>query len=237
MRRFSTSETEPPADDRRRAGDGQQSWRLTPTPAQHRSQRADPFAPLTSGTAFDVGDGHELYVESVGRTGRHPRGLPAWRSRQRLPARPPARCSIRSASTPCCSTSAAPAAAGPKGSRDAQHAAASDRGHGDDPREIRLRTLDGGRRLLGRDAGAGLCAGPSANASPVSCCARRFSAPALRSSIAFLNAPAAASIPRSTMIFSACCPPDERATAAGVLLAAHPRCRSRGARPGRARLG
>ena len=35
-------------------------------------KRADPFAPLTSET-LDVGDGHELYVESVGRAG----GIPA----------------------------------------------------------------------------------------------------------------------------------------------------------------
>lgn len=35
-------------------------------------RRADPFAPLTS-DMFDVGDGHELYVESVGRTD----GIPA----------------------------------------------------------------------------------------------------------------------------------------------------------------
>ena len=35
-------------------------------------KRADPFAPLTSET-LDVGDGHELYVESVGRT----EGIPA----------------------------------------------------------------------------------------------------------------------------------------------------------------
>ncbi|MET4275311.1 MULTISPECIES: prolyl aminopeptidase [unclassified Bradyrhizobium] len=35
-------------------------------------KRADPFAPLTS-EMLDVGDGHELYVESVGRTD----GLPA----------------------------------------------------------------------------------------------------------------------------------------------------------------
>ncbi|MGY2938283.1 hypothetical protein ACVWZ6_007885 [Bradyrhizobium sp. GM6.1] len=35
-------------------------------------KRADPFAPLTS-EMLDVGDGHELYVESVGRTD----GIPA----------------------------------------------------------------------------------------------------------------------------------------------------------------
>jgi len=36
------------------------------------ARRADPFAPLTS-DMLDVGDGHELYVESVGREG----GIPA----------------------------------------------------------------------------------------------------------------------------------------------------------------
>jgi proline iminopeptidase len=36
------------------------------------TRRADPFAPLTS-DMLDVGDGHELYVESVGREG----GIPA----------------------------------------------------------------------------------------------------------------------------------------------------------------
>ena len=35
-------------------------------------KRADPFAPLTS-EQFNVGDGHDIYVESVGRTG----GMPA----------------------------------------------------------------------------------------------------------------------------------------------------------------
>src|SRR5262245_23807284 len=35
-------------------------------------KRADPFAPLTS-EQFDVGDGHDIYVESVGRAG----GIPA----------------------------------------------------------------------------------------------------------------------------------------------------------------
>ena len=36
------------------------------------ARRADPFAPLTT-DMLDVGDGHELYVESVGRT----EGIPA----------------------------------------------------------------------------------------------------------------------------------------------------------------
>jgi proline iminopeptidase len=36
--------------------------------AESRGKRADPFAPLTS-EQFGVGDGHDIYVESVGRTG------------------------------------------------------------------------------------------------------------------------------------------------------------------------
>ncbi|MBR0931830.1 prolyl aminopeptidase [Bradyrhizobium jicamae] len=36
------------------------------------AKRSDPFAPLTS-EQFDVGDGHDLYVESIGRAG----GIPA----------------------------------------------------------------------------------------------------------------------------------------------------------------
>ncbi len=50
---------------------GKTSWRLTPTPAR-LPDRADPFAPLTS-EWLDVGDGHNLHVESVGREG----GVPA----------------------------------------------------------------------------------------------------------------------------------------------------------------
>ena len=42
------------------------------TDAASSVRRADPFAPLTS-TMLDVGDGHELYVESVGRAD----GIPA----------------------------------------------------------------------------------------------------------------------------------------------------------------
>ena len=91
---------------------------------------------------------------------RHSRGLSAWRARQRLPARsPPA---VRSRTLP--RHAVRPARRRPQppqGPARGQHAAAPDRGHGDDPRKIRLRALDGGRRLLGRDAGAGLCAGPS----------------------------------------------------------------------------
>jgi proline iminopeptidase len=45
---------------------------MAPDADAGRTTRADPFAPLTS-EQFAVGDGHEIYVESVGRTG----GVPA----------------------------------------------------------------------------------------------------------------------------------------------------------------
>ncbi|MGA7805639.1 prolyl aminopeptidase, partial [Bradyrhizobium sp.] len=41
---------------------------MAPDAGAGRSQRSDPFAPLTS-EHLAVGDGHELYVESVGRAG------------------------------------------------------------------------------------------------------------------------------------------------------------------------
>ena len=97
----------------------------------------------------------------------------------------------------------------PKGRPRAQYAAASDRGHGVDPREIRLRALDDGRRLLGRDAGAGLCAGASRTGSAASCCAPPSSAPAPNWKAHF-STRCRASIPISAMIFSSVLPPDER---------------------------
>src|SRR5450432_2677173 len=50
-------------------------WRaatMAPDADAGKANRADPFAPLTS-EHLDVGDGHEVYVESVGRAG----GVPA----------------------------------------------------------------------------------------------------------------------------------------------------------------
>ena len=77
--------------------------------SQHR---ADPFAPLTS-EQLPVGDGHEIYVESVGRQAALPRSIcmaaPAAAASPTIAA-----CSIPSAFMPCCSTSAAPAAAAPR---------------------------------------------------------------------------------------------------------------------------
>ena len=54
------------------AGDGRRPWRLTPTRGNRPANRSDPFAPLTS-QLLPVGDGHEIYVESVGRAD----GIPA----------------------------------------------------------------------------------------------------------------------------------------------------------------
>ena len=50
-----------------------------------------------------------------------------------------------------------------------------------------FRTLDDRRRLLGRDAGAGLCAGASRTGSAASCCARPSSAPCKELESAFLD--------------------------------------------------
>src|SRR6185312_13544537 len=45
---------------------------MPPDAEARTSTRADPYAPLTS-QHLDVGDGHEIYVETVGRAG----GIPA----------------------------------------------------------------------------------------------------------------------------------------------------------------
>ena len=73
-----------------------------------------------------------------------------------------------------------------------------------------FRALDGGRRLLGRDAGAGLCAGASRTASRASCCARPSSAPAPNWRAHFSTC-CRGSIPVSAMISSSVLPPEERA--------------------------
>ena len=172
------------------------------------AKRADPFAPLTS-EQLVVGDGHDIYVESVGRARRHSRGLSAWRARQRLPAgsspavRP--RTLSRRAVRP-----ARRRPQPPQGPPRRQHAAASDRGHGDDPREIRLRALDGRRRLLGRDAGAGLCAGPSRPRHRHRA-ARDLPRHHRRKSKTVFSTCCRASIPACTRISSSVLPPDERA--------------------------
>jgi proline iminopeptidase len=73
--------------------------------------RSDPFAPLTS-ELLPVGDGHEIYVETVGR----PDGIPAvylHGGPQRLPA-DHRRLFDPSAFMPSCSTSAARDEAAPR---------------------------------------------------------------------------------------------------------------------------
>jgi proline iminopeptidase len=76
------------------------------------TKRADPFAPLTS-EQLAVSDGHEIYVESIGRAG----GVPA----VYLHGGPGSGCQPDHRRlfdperfTRCCSTSAAPAAAAPR---------------------------------------------------------------------------------------------------------------------------
>ena len=122
-------------------------------------RRADPFAPLTS-EMLSVGDGHDVHVESVGRAG----GIPA----VYLHGGPGSGCQPdhRRLFDPerfhaVLFDQRGAGRSRPKGRREDNTTATPDRGHGADPRKIRLRALDGGRRLLGRDAGAGLCAGPS----------------------------------------------------------------------------
>ena len=95
-------------------------------------QRADPFAPLTS-ERLSVGDDHEIYVESIGRQG----GIPA----VYLHGGPGSGCqpNHRRLFDPerfhaVLFDQRGAGRSRPKGSRDAQHAAPSDRGHGDDPR-------------------------------------------------------------------------------------------------------
>ena len=195
-------------------------------------KRADPFAPLTS-EQLVVGDGHEHLCRERRPRRRHCRGLSAWRARQRLPAgSSPA---VRSRAFPCGAVRPARRRPQPpEGPPRSQHAAASDRGHGDDPREIRLRALDGRRRLLGRDAGAGLCAGPSrprhrhraARDLPRHACGDRER----------LSRHAAALLSRPLRGFPERAAAERTRATARRLLAPHPRSRSGRARPGRAGL-
>ena len=170
--------------------------------------RADPFAPLTS-EMLAVGDGHELYVESVGRAD----GIPA----VYLHGGPGSGCQPdhRRLFDPerfhaVLFDQRGAGRSRPKGRREDNTTAASDRGHGDDPRKIRLRALDGGRRLLGRDAGAGLCAGPS-RARQRHRAARDLSRHPRGTRKRLSQRRCRASIRASTRISSSVLPPDERA--------------------------
>ena len=99
-------------------------------------QRSDPFAPLTS-EWLSVGDDHEIYVESVGRAD----GIPA----VYLHGGPGSGCQPdhRRLFDPerfhaILFDQRGAGRSRPKGRREANTPAAPDRGHGDDPPEIRL---------------------------------------------------------------------------------------------------
>ena len=76
------------------------------------AHRSDPFVPLTS-QLLPVGDGHEIYVETVGRPDAIPaiylHGGPGTAASPTI-----AGCSIRNVSMRCCSISAAPGGAAPR---------------------------------------------------------------------------------------------------------------------------
>ena len=100
---------------------------------------------------------------------------------------------------------------------------------------IRHRALDDRRRLLGRDAGAGLCASAPASRQRHRA-ARDISRHACKNWKAHSSMPCRASIPNSASDFLGLLPPDERAQPLDAYWRAHSRSRSRRAWPGRARL-
>ena len=156
-----------------------------------------------------VGDGHELYVESVGREGgigavylHGGPGSGCQPDHRRL--FDPERFHAVLFDQRGCGRST------PKGSREANTLPHLIADLEIDPQEIRLRALAGRRRLLGRDPCAGLCAGASATRLAVSCCARPFSAPMRKSNPASASG-CRVSIRACTRISSACCRRRERA--------------------------
>ena len=131
------------------------------------AKRADPFAPLTS-EQLVVGDGHDIYVESVGRIGGIPavylHGGPGSAASPTI-----AGCSIPNRFHAVLFDQRGAGRSRPKGCRE-HDTLPHCRGHGDDSRKIRLRTLDDRRRLVGATLALAY-ARAHPTASPVSCCA------------------------------------------------------------------
>jgi len=97
------------------AGDGRRPWRLTP----RRQILKLPTRPVRAADVATAAgrDGHEVYVESVGRSDGIPRSI-CMAARQRLSARSIAAVRFQSGFMPCCSISAAPAEAAPRPRED-----------------------------------------------------------------------------------------------------------------------
>ena len=201
---------------------GRRSWRLTPTPAKPRQPRrslcaADLRRCSTSATA----------TSSMSRASAAPDGIPA----VYLHGGPGSGCQPdhRRLFDPerfhaVLFDQRGAGRSRPKGSRDANTTPHLIADMETDPREVRLRTLDGGRRIVGRDAGAGLCAGAS-RARHRHRAARDVPRHPPELDGAFLDA-----LPRLYPglheDFLSVLPPEERAAAAGRLLQPHPRSRS-----------
>ncbi len=167
------------------------------------AKRADPFAPLTSEQLVGRRRPRDLCRERRPRR-RHSRGLSAWRARQRLPARPSPAVRSRTLSR----RAVRPARRRPQppqGRPRTQHAAASDRRHGD--RSARNSASSAGWSSAA--PGARRWRWPMRRriptASPASCCAPPSSAPARNSRRRIpRRAAALLSRPHAT-ISSVCC--------------------------------
>ncbi len=105
---------------------------------------------------LDVGDGHSIYWERAGTKRRQAGRLPAWRAGRRHLAEAPAAVrpgALRRDPVRPARLRQVDAACRARG----QHDLAPRRRHRAAARKIRLRQMAGVRRLLGLDAGAGLC--------------------------------------------------------------------------------